>query len=125
MLVAMANPTNVLTIDDIGMMTGRRVRPAAASIEDLNLLLSRLVRMDESIEEIVDDDEGGEEDLQLNDADATRRSSSSCTRSSHRRFSRARRTSTSTPEEGDTHVMFRVDGVLTPAATVKRRMSPS
>src|SRR5208283_4413419 len=25
LLVAMANPTNVLTIDDIGMMTGRRV----------------------------------------------------------------------------------------------------
>ena len=39
LVLAMANPTNVLTIDDIGMMTGRRVRPAAASVEDLNLLL--------------------------------------------------------------------------------------
>jgi len=29
------------------------------------------------------------------------------------------------PEEGDTRVMFRVDGVLTPAATVKRRMTAS
>ena len=27
LLLAMANPTNVLTIDDIGMMTGRRIRP--------------------------------------------------------------------------------------------------
>jgi type IV pilus assembly protein PilB len=27
------------------------------------------------------------------------------------------------PEEGDTRVLFRVDGVLAPAATVKRRMA--
>src|SRR5437764_404584 len=27
------------------------------------------------------------------------------------------------PEEGDTQVMFRVDGVLAPAATIKRRMT--
>ena len=56
LLLAMANPTNVLTIDDVGMMTGRRVRPAAASVEDLNLLLTRLVRMDESIEDIGDEE---------------------------------------------------------------------
>ena len=70
LLVAMANPTNVLTIDDIGMMTGRRVRPCAASIEDLDLLLGKLTRMDESIEDIVDEDEeGAEEDLRLSDSD--------------------------------------------------------
>src|ERR1700757_2167666 len=38
LLLAMADPTNVLTIDDVAMMTGRRVRPVAASVEDLNLL---------------------------------------------------------------------------------------
>ncbi|HTY96975.1 MAG TPA: hypothetical protein VMB91_08040, partial [Solirubrobacteraceae bacterium] len=70
LLVAMANPTNVLTIDDIGMMTGRRIRPCAASIEDLDLMLSKLVRMDESIEDLVDEEEDGdEEDLRLADAD--------------------------------------------------------
>src|SRR5580704_178510 len=56
LLLAMANPTNVLTIDDIGMMTGRRIRPAAASVEDLSLLLARLTRMDESIEDYTEDD---------------------------------------------------------------------
>src|SRR5580658_10002915 len=60
-LLAMANPTNVLTIDDVGMMTGRRIRPAAASVEDLNLLLARLARMDDSIEDIVDDAPGEED----------------------------------------------------------------
>ena len=100
LVVAMANPTNVLTIDDIGMMTGRRVRPAAASIEDLNLLLARLASMDESIEDIVDE---GAEDAEDSAScwstrpTATHRSSSSCTRSSPRRSSRAPPTSTSTP----------------------------
>lgn len=41
LLLAMANPTNVLTIDDVGMMTGRRIRPAAASVEDLEACCSR------------------------------------------------------------------------------------
>ena len=53
-------PTNVLTIDDVAMMTGRRVRVAAASVEDLNLLLTRLARMDDSIEDIVDEEPDAE-----------------------------------------------------------------
>ena len=125
LLVAMANPTNVLTIDDIGMMTGRRVRPAAASIEDLNLLLGRLVRMDESIEDIADEEELGEEDVNLNDADAT----APVIKLVHSIVAQAVQQGASdvhiSPEEGDTRVLFRVDGVLIPAATVKRRMSPS
>jgi len=125
-LVAMANPTNVLTIDDIGMMTGRRVRPAAASIEDLDLLLQRLVRMDESIEDIADEDEqDGEEDLQLRDADEQ----APVIKLVHSIVAQAAQEGASdihiNPEEGDTRVMFRVDGVLTPAATVKRKMSAS
>ena len=122
LLVAMANPTNVLTIDDIGMMTGRRVRPAAASIEDLNLLLARLVQLDESIEDIADeDDEGGEEDVQLSDADAT----APVIKLVHSLVAQAAQQGASdihiNPEEGDTRVLFRVDGVLVPSATVKRR----
>jgi hypothetical protein len=57
----MADPTNVLTIDDVAMMTGRRVKVAAASVEDLNLLLTRLARMDDSIEDIVDDEHDAED----------------------------------------------------------------
>jgi type IV pilus assembly protein PilB len=126
LLVAMANPTNVLTIDDIGMMTGRRVRPAAASIEDLDLLLSRLVRMDESIEDIADEEEqDGEEDVQLSNADEQ----APVIKLVHSIVAQAAQQGASdihiNPEEGDTRVMFRVDGVLAPAATVKRKMSAS
>ncbi len=38
-LVAMADPGNVLTLDEISMITGRRVRPAATPAEDLVALL--------------------------------------------------------------------------------------
>ncbi|HEY4897511.1 MAG TPA: ATPase, T2SS/T4P/T4SS family [Solirubrobacteraceae bacterium] len=124
-LLAMANPTNVLTIDDIGMMTGRRVRPAAASVEDLNLLVTRLVRMDESIEDIVDDDEdpSAERDLNLDEAD----DGAPVIKLVHSLVGQAAQQGASdihvNPEEGDTRVMFRIDGVLTPAATVKRKMA--
>ncbi len=123
-LLAMANPTNVLTIDDVGMMTGRRIRPAAASVEDLNLLLARLARMDESIEDIVEeDDEQGESNLSVDEAD----SDAPVIKLVHSIVAQAVQQGASdihvNPEEGDTKVLFRVDGVLAPAATVKRRMA--
>ncbi len=124
-IVAMANPTNVLTIDDIGMMTGRRIRPAAASVEDLNLLLTRLVRMDDSIEDIVEDEDekNAEQNILLDDAD----DGAPVIKLVHSLVAQAVQQGASdihvNPEEGDTRVMFRVDGVLAPAATVKRKMA--
>ncbi len=125
LLLAMADPTNVLTIDDVAMMTGRRVRPVAASVEDLNLLLNRLAHMDESIEDIVEDgselDE--EEDLKVDEAD----SDAPIIKLVHSIVAQAVQQGASdihvNPEEGDTRVLFRIDGVLAPAATVKRKMA--
>jgi type IV pilus assembly protein PilB len=124
LLLAMANPTNVLTIDDVGMMTGRRIKPAAASVEDLNLLLSRLAQMDESIEDIVDEEAEEEgEQVSVDEAD----SDAPVIKLVHSIVAQAIQQGASdihvNPEEGDTKVLFRVDGVLTPAATVKRRMA--
>jgi type IV pilus assembly protein PilB len=125
LVLAMANPTNVLTIDDIGMMTGRRIRPAAASVEDLDLLLARLTRMDESIEEL------GEEEVESDDASSLlvdeADSDAPIIKLVHSIVAQAIQQGASdihvNPEEGDTRVLFRVDGVLTPAATIKRKMA--
>jgi len=124
LLLAMADPTNVLTIDDVAMMTGRRVRAVAASVEDLNLLLSRLTQADDSIEDIVDDDNEAEDEQDLKveeDRDAP------IIKLVHSIVAQAVQQGASdihvNPEEGDTRVQFRVDGVLSPAATVKRRMA--
>jgi type IV pilus assembly protein PilB len=125
-LLAMSDPTNVLVIDDVAMMTGRRVRPVAASVEDLELLLTRLTGMDESIEDFHDDDidvddEAGSEAEAAGDQDAPviRLVHSIIAQAVERRASDVHLN----PEEGDTRVMFRIDGVLVPAATVKRRMA--
>ena len=124
-LLAMADPTNVLTIDDVAMMTGRRVRAAAASVEDLSLLLARLARMEESIEDIVDEDAeaAAEASLHVDDAETD----APVIKLVHSIVAQAVQQGASdihvNPEEGDTRVLFRVDGVLFPAATVKRRMA--
>jgi type IV pilus assembly protein PilB len=124
-LLAMANPTNVLTIDDVTMLTGRRVRPAAASAEDLNHLLTRLARMEESIEDLADEAAGDDEEHATEVDDST--NDAPIIKLVHSIVAQAVTQGASdihiSPEEGDTRVLFRVDGVLTPAATVKRRMS--
>jgi type IV pilus assembly protein PilB len=125
LLLAMADPTNVLTIDDVAMMTGRRVKVAAASVEDLNLLLTRLAQMDDSIEDIVDEesDVEAEPDTLAEEADRD----APVSKLVHSIVAQAVQQGASdihiNPEEGDTRVLFRVDGVLAPAATVKRRMA--
>ncbi|HEY3864682.1 MAG TPA: ATPase, T2SS/T4P/T4SS family [Solirubrobacteraceae bacterium] len=127
LLLAMADPTNVLTIDDVAMMTGRRVKVAAASVEDLNLLLTRLVRMDDSIEDIVDEEPEleAEPDVLTDEADRD----APVIKLVHSIVAQAVQQGASdihiNPEEGDTRVLVRVDGVLSPAATVKRRMAMS
>ncbi|MFI4993860.1 MAG: GspE/PulE family protein [Solirubrobacterales bacterium] len=127
LLLAMAYPTNVLTIDDIGMMTGRRIRPAAASVEDLNLLLTRLAQMDDSIEDIVDNESEDESEPDLLAEEADR--DTPVIKLVHSIVAQAIQQGASdihiNPEEGDTRVLFRVDGVLSPAATVKRKMAMS
>jgi type IV pilus assembly protein PilB len=125
LLLAMADPTNVLTIDDVAMMTGRRVRPVAASVEDLNLLLARLARMEDSIEDIVEEDADAEAEdgAILDEAD----NDAPIIKLVHSIVAQAVQQGASdihvNPEEGDTRVLFRVDGVLAPAATVKRKMA--
>ncbi|MGH2904905.1 MAG: GspE/PulE family protein [Solirubrobacteraceae bacterium] len=127
LLLAMADPTNVLTIDDVAMMTGRRVKVAAASVEDLNLLLARLVRMDDSIEDIVDEEPEREAESEVLADEADR--DTPVIKLVHSIVAQAIQQGASdihvNPEEGDTRVLFRVDGVLAPAATVKRRMAMS
>jgi type IV pilus assembly protein PilB len=130
LLLAMADPTNVLTIDDVAMITGRRVRVAVASVEDLDLLLTRLAGMAESIEDIIDGDAEAEAEAELEagalaeeaDRDAP------IIKLVHSIIAQAVQQGASdihvSPEEGDAKVLFRVDGVLTPAATIKRRMVP-
>ncbi len=126
LLLAMADPTNVLTIDDIAMITGRRVRVAVASVEDLDLLLTRLAGMEDSIEDIVDDQDEAQTEPEPGALAEEADRDAPIIKLVHSIIAQAIQLGASdihiSTEEGDARVLFRVDGVLAPAATVKRRM---
>jgi type IV pilus assembly protein PilB len=126
LLLAMADPTNVLSIDDIAMLTGRRVRSASASIEDLNILIMRLARVEQSVEEVVEEDDAPEEsDFQMDEADKD----APVIKLVHSIIAEAIEQGASDihidPGEGDMRVMLRIDGVLSQTATLKRSMATS
>jgi type IV pilus assembly protein PilB len=124
LLLAMADPTNILSIDDIAMITNRRVRVAVASAEDVNLLATRLGRLEGAIEDIAEDDD--RESLSTALAEEADQDAP-IIKLVHSIIAQAVQQGASdihvNPEEGDTRVLFRVDGVLYPAATVRRRMA--
>src|SRR4051794_14159016 len=63
LIVAMVDPANVLAIDDIAVMTGYEVRPAVASLADVERLLARLEDPDFGHGATApDEEEGGEHD---------------------------------------------------------------
>ena len=126
LLLAMADPTNVLTVDDIAMLTGRRVRSASASIEDLNILITRLSRVEQSVEAIVEEEDAKTEaELVMDEADKD----APVIKLVHSIIADAIEQGASDihidPGERDMHVLFRIDGVLALTSTLKRSMASS
>jgi type IV pilus assembly protein PilB len=123
LLLAMADPTNVLTVDDIAMLTGRRVRSASASIEDLNILITRLSRVEQSVEAIVEDESQPETEFTMDETDKD----APVIKLVHSIIAEAIEQGASDihidPGEGDMHVLLRIDGVLSQTATLKRSMA--
>jgi type IV pilus assembly protein PilB len=57
LIVAMADPANVLAVDDIALLTRLDVRPAVASEEDITSLITRLNRFEDAVQEAVEEGE--------------------------------------------------------------------
>src|SRR5918998_1634003 len=60
LLVATADPANVLAFDDITMATGYEVRRAVSSPEDIDATIGQLSRLGEAVEEIADEEDAAE-----------------------------------------------------------------
>jgi type IV pilus assembly protein PilB len=124
LLVAMADPANVLAVDDIGMLTGLDVRVAVASSEDVHTLVSRLNRFEDAVQEVVDEEEaqGPAEIVDLHesadDAPVVKLVHSIIAEAADRGASDIH----FEPEQGEMRVRFRVDGVLAQSASVPPRM---
>src|SRR4029077_14090653 len=68
LMVAMVDPANVVAVDDVAIRTGRRVRVAVASTDELAALIGRLNRLDAAVTEAVEEEEitlGGAEVIEL------------------------------------------------------------
>jgi type IV pilus assembly protein PilB len=126
MLVALADPTNLLALDDLAMLTGRQARPVVVSYEDIRRLKLQLAP-DLPVEE--------EDDLELVDTsietDVTQlhhdAADGPVVGLVHSILSRAIRRGASDihfdPGTEDMVVRFRIDGEVMTEVTVPRRMS--
>ena len=125
LLVAMADPTNVLTLDDISMITGMKVKPAAASQDDIRQLIMRLGHADESIVNLIDDEDVPDASVSLSlQAEAQ---DAPVIKLVHSIIGQAIDQGASDihfdPEDNEMRVLFRVDGVLHQSATIRRRIA--
>ncbi|MEY2534704.1 MAG: type pilus assembly protein PilB [bacterium] len=125
LVVAMTDPTNVLAIDDITLMTGYEVRPAVASRDDIAGLVARLSRLDEVVQSTVIDDEeqnGPDEVVDLRetaeDAPIIKLVNGIIAQAVEQGASDVHLS----PAGNELRVRFRIDGVLQDSATVPRRM---
>jgi type IV pilus assembly protein PilB len=122
-LVAMANPANVLALDDLKLMLKKELRPAVAAPDDLAGAFTRLTNLDDAVTEAFDEDDE-DEAVQLDvresasDAPVVKLINSILVQAvtvgaSDLHFE---------PEGKEMRVRFRVDGVLQRATTVPRKM---
>jgi type IV pilus assembly protein PilB len=127
LLVAMADPANVLAVDDIAIMTGYEIRVAVAPPDDITTLISRLDRL----EDVVGHDEGQLEEPgdQSGDVVALHESSDDApvVKLVNQIIAQAVERGASdihlAPDGRELRVRFRVDGVLQDVTTVPRRMT--
>src|SRR5918992_2341578 len=121
LLVATADPANLLALDDITMATGYEVRRAVASPEDIDALIEQLGTLTSAVHE-VEEEEYEAQVIELREsadeapvvklvhaviADAVRRGASDI------HFE---------PRAHDMRVRFRVDGVVSDSTTVPRHL---
>jgi type IV pilus assembly protein PilB len=126
LLVAMADPTNVLAIDDIQIATGLDCRVAVAAEEDVEALLGRLNTLQSAVSEAtVEEEEADEElgevaDMQVSAEDAP------VIKLVYSILGQAVGEGASDihfePSDDEMRVRFRIDGVLREAAHVPKRM---
>jgi type IV pilus assembly protein PilB len=127
LLVAMADPADVLAADDIKMVTGLACRMVVADIADIESLLGRLNSLQSAVSEAVKDD------LQVEESEDDRLGSlhagagdAPVVKLVYSILGQAVNEGVSDihfePQQADMRVRFRLDGVLHEAAHVPKRM---
>jgi type IV pilus assembly protein PilB len=124
LLIAMADPSNILALDDLKLMTGQQdLRPVVAVPEDITALVSRAKNLDDAVASAI---VGDEEESPLisevresaDDAPVIKLVNSIIAEAVEEGASDIH----FEPEGRDMRVRFRVDGVLSEVTTIPRRM---
>jgi type IV pilus assembly protein PilB len=122
-VLAMPDPTNVLTVDEVSMLTGRKMRPAAAAQEEIASLIARYNRLELPQPEL-EEERPEELEVELGDGPAE----GPVVKLVQQIVAHAVELGASdihlNPGAGETKVHYRVDGVLAEAAAVTRSMTP-
>src|SRR5581483_3117136 len=125
LLLAMADPANVLAVDDIQMMTGLRCRVAVAVQEDIDALISRMNRLEHAVSDAVQEEEEVEGEAEITELRETAEDAP-VIKLVHSVLAQAVNEGASDihfeAEEDEMRVRFRVDGVLYESARVPKRM---
>jgi len=126
LMVAVADPTNVLALDDLKLMTGREIHPVVASPDDIAMLISKMNRLSDAVSEAIEEDDSEEvvslDDIQgsADDAPVIKLVNSIILEAVENRASDIHLE----PDGRDMRVRFRVDGVLSETTTIPRKMVP-
>jgi type IV pilus assembly protein PilB len=129
LLLAMADPTNLLALDDVQMATGLSCGVAVASAEDIDSLITKIGTMQSTISDAItesaEEEADGEAPGELTDIRASAEDGP-VIKLVNSILGQAVAEGASDihfePEDGDMRIRFRIDGVLAESARVPKRM---
>jgi type IV pilus assembly protein PilB len=126
LIVAMADPTNVLAVDDIQLATALDCRVAVAAAEDIEALIGRLNTLQSAVSEAVTEGEEEEDELAAVSDIEVSAEDAPVIKLVYSILGQAVGEGASDvhfePGEEEMRVRFRIDGVLREAAHVPKRM---
>ena len=127
LLVAMADPSNVLALDDLKLMTGHPITRVVAAPDDLATVIARMSRLDDAVAEAIVE---GEDDDELSALTEIRESADDAPviKLVNSLIAQAVEEGASdvhfeTQESRDMRVRYRVDGVLIETTQIPKRMN--
>jgi type IV pilus assembly protein PilB len=125
LLLAIADPANVIAIDDVQMITGLACQVAVAAEEDIEALILRLNTLESAVSEAVSEEDEAEGEAAITELRESAEDAP-VIKLVYSVLGQAVNEGASDihfePGEGDMRVRFRVDGVMYEAARVPKRM---
>ena len=125
LLIAMADPANVLAVDDIQMGTGFNCQVAVAPSDDIDALVGKLSTLQSTVTQTFEEDDEEEAPAELTDLRASAQDAP-VVKLVNSILGQAVTEGASDihfePNSGEMRIRFRVDGVLQEMAKVPRRM---